>query len=211
MLQIPSMICSGRRVGEHRLPDEVVHDGRREHRGKILQVDEIEDALNLSRPIARSTSRIGRQMLEGHRAIVRVFAEKLCRLYRKKLVWMPPLVAIEGLVFPPYNIAARLRTAAISARVDVNSSFAQSDLTRRARPDGFHGAGTMDPIEDRLVIADLFDEPRERVFGHDRRRRVVRVPDIEIFSRPEIDVVAMGHRHIGLRVRGCPRGRSVHP
>jgi hypothetical protein len=52
-------------------------------------VHEIENALHLVRPIGRSAPGIGRQMLEGHGAVVRVFAEQLCRLYRKELVRMP--------------------------------------------------------------------------------------------------------------------------
>src|SRR3954470_5420004 len=81
----------GRSIGKHRLLDQVVHHTGREHWGKILQVDEIENAFNLFRAIARSTSRVGRQMIESDYAIVRVFAKKLGRFYGKKLVWMPPL------------------------------------------------------------------------------------------------------------------------
>jgi hypothetical protein len=50
----------------------------------------------------------------------------------------------------------------------------------------------MNPIEDRLVVAHLLDDPFQRVVRHDRRRRILRVPDIEILAGLEIDTVAVG-------------------
>src|SRR3954452_10565253 len=83
-------------VGTHRLLDEAVHQAGREHWSKILEVNEIEDALNLLRSIVRSTSRVSRQMLESDGAIVRVFTKKLGRFYGKELMRMPPLGCDRG-------------------------------------------------------------------------------------------------------------------
>ena len=91
---------------------------------------------------------------------------------------------------------------AINASEDVSSSLAQSDLTRsRGTPDGLHGAGAMDPIEDRLVITHLFDEAFQGVVRYDRRCRIIRVPNIETLPRLEIDVVPMGDLQIPVGVQ----------
>ena len=190
-------------VGTHRLLDEVVHHAGREHWSKILEMDEIEDALNLFRSIVRSTSRVSRQMLESDGAIVRVFTKKLGRFYGKKLVRMPPLGCDRGIAVARHIISRHAAHPPVDQRQRGRQQFLgpeRFDPVER-HPDGFHGAGTMDPVEDRLIVAHLLDQPCERVIGYDRGRRVIRVPDIEVFSGPEVDVVPMGHRQAGVRVQ----------
>src|SRR5262245_20365511 len=60
-------------------------------------------------------------------------------------------------------------------------------------PDGSHHVGTVNTIEDRLIVAHLPDDALERVVRHDRWRRIVSMPDLEIRPEPDIEIVSMGH------------------
>ena len=65
----------GCRVGEHGLPDKIIHDAWGEHGSEILQVHEVENSPQLLGLISRPTLGIGLQVLEHDRTIGPVFVE----------------------------------------------------------------------------------------------------------------------------------------
>src|SRR5262245_60350242 len=176
-------------------------------------MDQIENAMHLLRSVDRSTARIGYQMLECHGTIVGIFAKKLGWFHGKELMWVPSFGRDRWIRISCHVVARGL----VHPTGDQGESGGQQlfrperfDAVDRGL-DGLHRGGAMNSIEDRLVIAHLFDNSFQCVFGNDRWRRVIRVPDVEILSGFEVDVVTMRNDQAGGPHRGYPKVRSTRP